>query len=312
MTDVFEISALRPDEVEQACKLFQCVFGAVITPAHWHWKYSLGPRLGGINLVARSTSGQLLAHCGASIFQGICATQTIAMAQLCDVMVERESRGGYSVNTIYPQLLRAMEAELLQRYSTPFAYGFVGPRPFKLGKRLDHYRAIQPYRTIYTVPEDTRGWKDLAWTVCSSPWNIQLLDKIWNLRSAHLRSPIVARTGAYLAWRYRDHPVHTYQLWFIKHLCINRGWFVTRIMPDGGMCVIDALLPNAISASKLVAALYQQNAKLTGSIAPIASWIGQTDPAHTSDSNVSVEFKLQAWHPEQPDPKFQPGDTDVY
>jgi hypothetical protein len=312
MQTTFEITKLHPNEVEQACGLFQRVFGARITPAHWRWKYQQGPRLGAINLVARNTEGEIVAHFGASVFAGIANQRAIAMAQLCDVMIELAERSVYATNTIYPRLLHTMQKELLQQYSQAFAYGFAGPRVYKLGGRLGYYRAIQPYRTIYTTPQHQAGWLDRWLDVHPAQWDATLLDTLWARAAPRIHAPYVARTGAYLAWRYQEHPLHQYQLWIIKNFYRTIGWVVTRSMQTDEVCIVDALLPPHTSPAPIFAALHQRIVKQTGASVKIASWIGQTDPTHTPDSNVGGEFKLQQWYQGQPEPQFQPGDTDVY
>lgn len=312
MQTTYTITSLQPHEIDEACALFQGVFGASITPAHWRWKYQQGPRLGGINLVAKNAQGELLGHCGASVFSGTANQCFIAMAQLCDVMVERTARGVYATNTIYPSLLRAMQNELLQRYPAVFAYGFVGPRPYKLGHRLGYYRAIQPFRTVYSMPNYQKKWRNWIYSVEPIDWNEDFLDAVWARVSPKIKTPSVARTSAYIAWRYRDHPLHQYQLWQVTRLYRSVGWVVTRIMPQGEICIIDTIIPADFSADQIMSAVHQQILKRTGVSVPIASWIGQTDPTHTSDSNVSVEFKLGTGYQLQADPHFQPGDTDVY
>ncbi len=303
------ISELEPGDIGQACQLFQDVFGAAISPAHWRWKYLQGPRLGGVNLVARSATGELLAHTGASVFPGVMRGNALSMAQLGDFMVDSTARGGYSASTVYPRLMKAMQETLVSRFGNPYAYGFAGVRQFKLGIRLGYYRVLQPYRPAYFKPA---GPGPAFWLAREMDWDTERLDTLWSRRRSEIASPRVARSGAYLGWRYRDHPVNRYQLWRLSHLSRDRGWFVTRTMPDGAVCVVDALLPAAADPARLLSTLAAALNKTLPVLPPLYSWLFQNDADPALEPVVGGEFKLRQWHSGDPNPVFQPGDTDVF
>jgi len=305
------ISELEPGDIPQACQLFHRVFGHSVSAEHWRWKYMQGPRLGGLNFVARDAAGQLTGHAGASIFPGVMQAASLSMAQLSDVMVDSSARGGYSASTVYPRLMKTMQEALGNRFAAPYAYGFAGVRQFKLGIRLGYYRELQRYRPAYFTPASPTAWSGAFWLAREMEWDLARLDKIWARRLPEIRRPTVSRSGAYLAWRYRDHPVNRYQLWLLSHLSRDRGWCITRTMPEGEICIVDALLP-AADSSRSLATLAAALAKSLPKLPPIYSWLLQTGQSQSVEPVVGGEFKLDHWHTEYPDPQFQPGDTDVY
>lgn len=303
------ICELEPGDIPQACQLFQKIFGTPISPAHWRWKYLQGPRLGGLNLVARAASGELIGHAGASVFPGVMRGSALAIAQLSDFMVDRPARGGYSVNTVYPRLMKTMQEALGRRFADPYAYGFAGVRQFKLGIRLGYYRILQPYRPAYFK---TTGSGATFWRAREIDWDTERLDTIWSRHAAEIASPRVARSGAYLGWRYRDHPVNRYRLWLLTHLSRARAWFITRTMPNGEICVVDALLPASADPARLLATLADALAQTLPGPPPIYSWLIQSDQNPSTEPVMGGEFKLEHWHTKDPNPVFQPGDTDTF
>lgn len=306
--DILDLSA---DHTPQACDLFLSVFGHSITPEQWRWKYEQGPRLGSLNLVARDTQGQLVGHAGTTVFAGSLQGRTLPMAQVCDIMVLPEARGGLGPAGTYPRLVEALRQQLLARYPGVLAYGFPGTRPFKLGERMGYYRRL------YDIRESTLGpgiavWSGRlkGWSVVPADWDAASLDSAWSQLGASQPGPIVMRSADYLAWRYRDHPQHRYRLWTCRRWWRDAGWLVTRALPDGTECVVDALLSHPAEASAAVAALSRVMAAQTRIAPTIRTWMPLRQQAVTPI--VAMEFRVQDWHADWPVPAFQPGDTDVY
>lgn len=307
-----DISPLHAGQDSEACGLFLSVFGHAVSPAQWHWKYRLGPRLGSINMLARDGAGELVGHVGASVFPGAAQGRSLPMAQICDIMVNRHARGGLGAQNVYPQLVRAVQRALREQFPGVFAYGFPGLRPFKLGERLGFYRQI--YRCEATRLTHDR-WLDphtLLWSAAEIGWDIPRLERLWQRHCNHDRTPAVARTGAYLCWRYRDHPVHAYRIWILRRLFQDAGWMVTRAMPDGETCMVDALLLSPFQADAASAALGRALAKVDGTPSVINHWLRSCRHPAQPTPIVATEFKVTHWHDQGPQPHFLPGDTDVF
>ena len=65
-----EILELPQQEIDAACALFSAVYGHPMDPVQWRWKYLLGPRLGQVNMAARTPDGQWVGHAGAIVAGG--------------------------------------------------------------------------------------------------------------------------------------------------------------------------------------------------------------------------------------------------
>jgi len=310
------IAELDAADIPKACNLFQTVFGHAVSPESWHWKYQDGPRLGSVNRVAKDAHGELLGHVGASIFPGSIQGKPVAMAQVCDVMVRPSARGNLKLSNIYPRLLAALQQEVVTRFAVPFAYGFAGKRQVALGARMGFYRALHTYYPTYNSPSTRRSWRAQLWKVKEIDWDPARLDKIWTQYQSCLKHPTVIRSGEYLRWRYQNHPTHSYRLWLVRHplshMLLGCGWLITRTMPNGEVCVVDALLPSTAHHPDLMPALAQAFSKTAPNPPAIYGWVQepQNNPSH--HPVIACEVYMTHWHTDYPNPAFQPGDTDVY
>ncbi len=310
------IAELDAADIPKACNLFQTVFGHAVSPESWHWKYQDGPRLGSVNLIAKDADGELLGHVGAIIFPGSIQGVPLSMAQVCDVMVLPSARGNLKPSNIYPRLLTALQQEVATRFAVPFAYGFAGKRQVALGARMGFYRALHTYYPTYNSPSIGGRWRGRLWQVKEIKWDPARLDKIWTQYHSDGKHPTVNRSGEYLRWRYQNHPTHTYQLWLVRHplrhVLLGCGWLITRTMPSGEVCVVDALLPSAAHRPDLMSSLGRAFPRTAPSPPAIYSWMQepQNNPSH--QPVIACEVYMTHWHTDYPNPAFQPGDTDVY
>jgi hypothetical protein len=314
-----EILDLPQGGVEEACALFADVYGHPISPQAWRWKYADGPRLGQVNIVARATGGRLLGHIGASVFPGHWKGQSLPMVQVCDVMLRREARGGLARDGVYPRMMAALQQRLAARHPGAYAYGFPGERPFVLGERLGDYRRLYTCHEARPTAGALAGWRRWSWRARPVAWSdASWLDQDWQHLAARQPAPLLVRSAAYLAWRYRDHPSLGYRLWRMRHWGQPAGWMVSRKLHDGSECLVDALLPDAARAgapacAALWRALHDPTGKGQGKadrMDPLATWLPL--PGATPTQIVAIEIRVDGWHPEMPAPLFQPGDTDVY
>lgn len=312
----FTISELSPVDIPQACELFHRVFGHPITPDQWLWKYTDGPRLGSLNWVARDPSGNMVGHAGATVFAGTAGGVAVSMAQVCDVMVDKIARGGGNASNVYPQLMRVLQASIADRFIQPYAYGFSGLRPYKLGHRLGLYQERQHCRPGYFVPLEAPNWRTSLWAIRQSVWSQPTLDTLWARHLQMQTSPIVQRTGAYLNWRYHKHPSHNYKLWVLSRLGSDQGWLVTREMPSGHICIVDTLLPPKAKIQSLVQKLYKvlnpSTFKTPTESSPLYAWFLPNQDTPPPEPIIASEVLLGAWQTHHGIPSFQPGDTDVF
>lgn len=321
------IGPLRADEALAFCALFQRVFGVHLPAETRHWKYAEGPRLGSVSMVARDAQGALRGHVGALVFPGLSAGRSLPMAQVCDVMVDPEARGGVDHGGVYGRLMAELRRELAQVYPGAFAYGFAGIRPYKLGARMGLYRAVQPCRmgVLEFQPaarkshfERLRLGGPWAWSARPVSWSHPALGRLWQRLGPASSGPRVQRTPAYLQWRYAAHPHHTYQAWVLQRWGNAQGWLATRQMPDGSLCLVDSLLPAGMTAryaAAIVAPAASASVTLTAAYSGtlnISSWDVSTESSALLEPIMGCEVRVDRWHSDHLKPHFHPGDTDVF
>lgn len=313
---------LSDTDIPQACALFERVFGHATEPAHWLWKYQAGPRLAGLNIVARGADGQLVGHVGASVFAGQLAGRDMPMAQLSDVMVAPDARSSFDSQGVYARLMRAMQQALQTQFGQVFAYGFVGIRPYRLGARMGLYKSQHECRMGEWPSTQRTGWRDHIVRAQALPWDVALksdwFERLWQRAQGQLQRPTIVRSSAYMRWRYAQHPQHRYQLWGLRTLGVLSGWVVTRCMPSGQHTVID-LLPaapgpqaDARTQAALMAVARALQAQQPDPALTLASWLIDTPQSRTLEPVVGVEFRVGDWHTLPQAPVFMPGDTDVF
>jgi len=303
-----DVLDLPPEGIDAACTLFASVFGHPVEPEHWRWKYMAGPRLGRIN-VAAYDDGRCVGHAGASVFPGIFRGRPLPMAQLCDVMADRRVRGDAGPQGVYRRMIDEVRRQLGERFPDALGYGFPGVRAFRLGERLGVYRRLYECAVAAVEPQGPKRVIAGALSATGVDWDLDRVDRLWMRAAPAPAGPVVARTGAYLGWRYRDHPRHAYRLWIFRRWFRDAGWFVTREMPDGVHCVVDALLPRRIQAADACAALWRALRDERAPTPKLETWLPLSGARPTG---IVAGYVTGTWRDDLPAPAFQPGDTDVF
>ena len=308
----FDITELALEEIPKAREIFSAVFGHCVTAEHWNWKYAQGPRLGTINLVARKAQGELAGHVGCMLFQGTSHGQPLVFAQVCDVMVSRHLRGGLDSQGVYPQLVKALQQNLLDRFGQVFAYGFPGERPFKLGQRMGFYRRLYPVQSFRFNPADAEKSGFQTATLVLSDWDGTRLDTVWKRLARFQKTPVLSRTGAYLLWRYATHPERSYKLWIVRKLWKDVGWLVTASAPNHEEVIVDSLLPPHVTVDAVCTLLWRKLRAEQQSVAALIHWLKPCSQVMRANGIIATEFLAGQWHTHLQNLQFQPGDTDVF
>lgn len=309
---IFNITALRHDEATKVRVLFSSVFGHLISVEQWEWKYTLGPRLGSINLVARTPADELIGHIGCILFQGVLKSKPLVFAQVCDVMVNRHARSGLDVSGVYSQLIKALQQALRERGGDVFAYGFPGVRPFKLGERMGFYRRLYSVQSFRFNQIDAKKCGFQTTTLVSADWECARLDTVWKHLVSSQNTPMVSRTGAYLLWRYAANPERSYKLWILRRFWKDVGWIITVSMPNHEEVIVDSLLPPQITIDAACSLLWLKLKAVHQPVTAIIHWLGPCSQSAQANGIIATEFQVVFWHTHFPHPRFQPGDTDVF
>lgn len=341
---------LTDSDVPLACELFEQVFKHPISPAQWHWKYQEGPRLGKVHVGIKSAQGALIAHAGASVFEGRYKdangqVQSLPMAQVCDVMVHESARNAVTHQGAYGQVIHALQTQLALSFPGVYAYGFAGIRPYKLGVKMGLYKCHQdcrmgqvqmqahanahaPANAHATEPSERQSIG--AWL--RSLFNSEKLTPLhfsaqepasfqkyqaqfdeWAQTWGITDAPKVLRTAAYLQWRFVQNPNAQYQFWLYSKGGKNLAWCITREFTPGQITVVDALMHPELQQTILSAFQKQTqiNNQLRTQIQSVSSWHIQTPESLKLEPIKACEVKVGDWHTCQP-PLFWPADTDVF
>ena len=318
-----------------ACELFEQVFKHSTSLAQWRWKYREGPRLGGVNVGIKSAQGKLVAHAGASVFEGQYKDaqgliKRLPMAQVCDVMVHESARDGVTHQGAYGQVNHALQASLAKAYPGVYAYGFAGIRPYKLGLKMGMYKCHQECRMgqlkLMQAPDTHAPLPKEQFQI--EPLHIEPSEFLkhhaqfdeWAHAWGATDAPKILRTGAYLQWRFVQNPNAHYQFWLYSQDGETKAWFVTRKLSPGHLTVVDALMhpnlqPHAAQAiyqphllnQGLNRALNEGNSQTQS----VSSWHIQTEDSFKLEPIKACEVRMGEWHACKP-PQFWPADTDVF
>jgi hypothetical protein len=337
-------------DLSAICQLFSDVFSQPMPQPYWRWKYMQAPGSQHYHaLAAHATTGQLLGHMGVIIQPGVFGGQAIRMAHATDLMISPLARSGLGRDSVYRHIMqtvreRAFDAE--PAAPPLFMYGFPGQRPATLAMRLGIQRRLQicteyPFNPTAASRPAARG----LWARLLQPWqqhhNLRLqtrpqpseeaawsdasLNPIW-LRHANALAtqdvqsarPTIAKTAAYLRWRYLQHPQQQtqpdgaplYTLWLLNQPgSASEGWLVTRQSPRP--TVVDSCLPgdSLTRARWVAAALSALNQQRPGTW---TTWLPHPGAQSLPTPIWATAMQGAMFYDQWPSPEFQPGDTDVY
>ncbi len=329
-------SLLLASDIPLACELFEQVFKHTVQPNQWRWKYQQGPRLGAINVVIKSQSGQLMAHAGASVFEGQYINskgliQRIPMAQVCDVMVHPSARNAVTHQGAYGQVIHALQTQLAIAFPGVYAYGFAGIRPYKLGVKMGLYHCHQDCRMGHLELNDKPSGRFSLGALLSSLFNSEKLTLLplnaqdpseflkhqaqfdeWSQAWSMTDALKILRTAAYVQWRFVQNPNANYKIWLYEKNDAPKAWFVTRELNPGHLTVVDALMHPQVQ-KKATEQLFQQHLfhETQAQAHAISSWHFQTEESLRLEPIKACEVKVGDWHACKP-PQFWPADTDVF
>lgn len=303
-----EIQIASQADSDELCNLFGRVFQALVTPESWAWKYHDPDLAGHVNILLKG-AGRVLGHAGVVILPGIHEGVPAPMAQICDVMLAPDARGGAGPKGPYARLIQGLIDNLRTIIPDGLYFGFPGERPFRLGERLGFYRRIGPVHE-YLRPAVDGG--PSFWRLSPLRWEDPRLDHLW-MRHGHRPGCRIVRNRRYLGWRYARNPHHIYQLLGVWHGWSLAGWLVIH-RQGSELLVVDRLIDER-SLVPVLGALGGW-AKDEGA-ATLVWWRGDYQGPEPSDV-VKRDTGLIGGVMPASGPRFahcmptwQPGDTDV-
>lgn len=333
-------------DLQGLCQLFSDVFGQPMDTSQWRWKYMQAPGSQHYHAVAaHAHTGRLLGHMGVIIVPGVRGGQEIRMAHASDLMVSPLARTGLGPDSVYRHIMHTVRERALDAdpHAAPlFMYGFPGQRPATLAMRLGIQRRLQICTEYTTAPAASTAARPGLWPrlwhwigagqrsplriqaqaqpSLDTAWSDAVLDPLWRNRAWELAfqppqqaRPHIAKTGAYLRWRYLHHPrqhaqpgAPLYTLWFLgRPGRAPEGWLVTRQHPHP--TVVDSSLPPGDDWT--AAALQALPPPASGSW---VSWLSHPGALARPTPIWATAMQGAQFYDGWPSPVFQPGDTDVF
>jgi hypothetical protein len=306
--DDYSIRVLDEDGIEEVCALFRTVFRTEISQATWRWKYYDSLLDGHINVVLMH-GPRVVGHAGAVILPGMLDGKRFPFAQVCDVMLDPDARGGAGPRGAYATFMNGLIAALQAKIPEGMYYGFPGERPFRLGERLGFYRGTGRIFE-YACPTNVRA--PPLWGLFTMNWTDPRIDDLW-LRHAPRSGCRLVKDHRYLSWRYAKNPTRRYQLLEIRFGRFLLGWTVVH-RRDRVVEVIDRLIDE-----RWVKPAIQTLANWAGGEGAerVTWWQGEksarlpADATATDTTMIGVVMPSSAARFSACSPNWQPGDTDV-
>ena len=345
-------------DLSGVCQLFSDVFSQPMNVQHWSWKYMQAPDSQHYHALAvHAHTGRLLGHIGVIVLPGLRGGQAVRMAHATDLMVSPLARTGLGPDSVFRHMMHTVRERAFDDgpgAAPLFMYGFQGQRPATLGMRLGIQRRLQVC-TEYTLdpaaaaavsdPATDAGPKRGLWTRFQqrwqqrgslrlearaqppeeTAWSDAVLNSVWQRQARTLAAqnpekalPGIAKTAAYLRWRYLHHPQQQvqpdsaplYTLWLLGRPGRSpEGWLVTRQTPHP--TVVDSCLPGDADGRGvwLAAALQALGQQSPG---PWTSWLPHPGAQARPTPIWATAMQGTQFNDQWPSPAFQPGDTDVF
>jgi len=201
---VIAVRATRPGDLPGLDALFRAAFGHGFAADEWEWKYRCLPGEGR-SVVAVDGAGAVVAHAGALGLAARRGGHGRRIWQLADFA--GVGRGG----GLAPPLVRAgraLLADLPGAADLPWIFGFPSARHFRLGERAFGYRPLAEVRPLAgPLPAAADRHPGLAVAAERLEPGDDLGERAW----AACAVDGVARTTAFLNWRYHDRPGRYYR-----------------------------------------------------------------------------------------------------
>ncbi len=210
MLDIKGIRLYKPGDEHGIVKLFKEIFGREMTLDEWRWKYTGRENKKVYASVAVTDSQEITAHYGGIPHRMVYGGREIYGLAIGDVMVHPKFRGLKLFKKI-----AAMVPEEAVRDGFIVGYGFPNERAMRLPEKLGLYEKVE---------DVIEGSKEAKFHNNLVRYNFKLfpldysdirIDKLWESckRSLYLA---VVRDRRYLTWRYKNHPLFSYEIWGLK------------------------------------------------------------------------------------------------
>jgi len=239
---MIELRALGEAELEAIAPLFEHAFGYPASPALLRWKYAQGR---GESWTAWE-DGKLSLHIGAMFRQVALAGESIAGAQMMDLMALPKAAPLRRAASPFAQLMRHLLTQRLPRPGCPhrLVFGVSCYRARRLQEQLGLGRSAGKMSNLVLTPAAAAGlrWVELA---ADSPAWRPAANACWQAMAADLRHLAVGvRDADYYAHRFFAHPHCRYTVLLVQSRWLRRTLGLAVLRSHGNTTeLLDVLAP---------------------------------------------------------------------
>lgn len=228
-------------------RLFTNVFGRNMSLAEWRWKYVLRNQRVYASL-AVDGNGTIIAHYGGMPKYMVKSGKEMYGMAIGDVMVHPSYRGTKLFKKI---------AELLPDACAPdgfiLGYGFPTVRAMRLPEILGVYEKVEDVWESAKEMKSINNRVRFIYKLFPLSYDDDRIDALWDSLKKQINLSVI-RNRNYLKWRYKEHPLFTYELWgFKKRWQQQLDGFVVVRRDRENLLLIDFLCP-----LQQLAALFQK------------------------------------------------------
>ncbi len=254
-------------DTEDIRDLFSIVFGGVLSPELYQWKY--GDTAAG-SVIAR-VNGKVIAHCGALMRRITILGAQSQAAQLVDVMVHPDYRGILRRRGVFFDVT----ATTIEIFG-PLAFGFPNSRHLKLGQKHGFYEPADKVIELQWVASKFK--RNLQYSLVSLDFSLsnhrRQYEKVWQAMSNELKENVVGvRDINWIEYRYIRHPHHRHLLYAVinRWTGVWKGVVIAR-KEDRHLLVLDWIgsmraLPTLVDAAAHIAT--------TEDLSAVTTWIDE-------------------------------------
>jgi hypothetical protein len=273
----------QPGDEYGIIKLFEVIFGRLITLKEWDWKYKGQGNEKVYSSVLIDEKSGIVGHYGGIPFKMTFLGREIRGLSICDAMIHPKFRGIKNLRA----LASIVPAEAV-RDGIPLGYGFPNENTLLLpAEKLGLYEKIEEVLAAGKEPSFHNDIDRYVWKFFSLSFDDPRIDALWSSCVKQMKLSVI-RDRRYLAWRYQQHPFFSYELWGLRNRFGNKlkGLAVLR-REDEKMMVVDFLY-----AKHSLPALFKkiENYAFTVKIKAINLWF----PPFLQDSFDKLGFEVKS------------------
>ena len=211
MAVVTDVRLYRTGDEKGITALFREVFGREMTIAEWRWKY-LGREKRRVyaSIAVNDETGEVLAHYGGVLHRMVYRGKEICGLSIGDVMVHPACRGLRLFKRVASLL-----PEVAASDGIVMGYGFPNERAMRLPEKLGLYEKVEDLMEGVKEVVFHKGPDRYLYKLFPLEYSDERIDRLWDSVRGYYTLCVV-RDRKYFAWRYKNHPLFTYELWGLK------------------------------------------------------------------------------------------------